>query len=180
MDWVNKEQLEHFYWEKFWIATVSPAAVLTKVLEKNKENAWPLPQQSHLDHSGGGRGAFTVPSTVRMRSHVLFKWWEIRRPGCWADLDTSQTSSLLPHWTHRLQGKTPPHKITVSEADMLISVFIFYPYRCGSYAARFDGRHTCSCISWRCWWNRSLPPRSWDWSKPTGVKAASLQVLNFQ
>lgn len=108
MDWVNKEQLEHFYWEKFWIATVSPAAVLTKVLEKNKENAWPLPQQSHLDHSGGGRGAFTVPSTVRMRSHVLFKWWEIRRPGCWADLDTSQTSSLLPHWTHRLQGKTPP------------------------------------------------------------------------
>lgn len=56
----------------------------------------------------------------------------------------------------------------------------FSPYRCGSYAARFDGRHTCSCISWRCWWSRSLPPRSWDWSQPTGVKVAGLQVLNFQ
>lgn len=109
--------------------------------------------------------------------------WRDRKSG---DLVVELTWILLKpplcFLTERItcRGEKSPKNGEWGTYRVLAWVLIFSPYRCGSCASRFDGRRTCSCTSWRCWWSRSPPPRSWDWWRPAGVRVAGSQALNLQ
>lgn len=103
--------------------------------------------------------------------YIAMKFVVIKKSCYSAAQDISQISSLPPRSMHPLEGD----KIINTWSKMpikrkfwhnLVVLLFSAAYQCDSYGTRSDVHHTCSCISWRCWWSRSQPLHSLDWSQP--------------